>query len=312
MSTQPEPATMVVCASHSPGMLRDTVEDFGHVFRKGIDQAQQRVAEFGPDLVVFFGSDHRRAFVESVPAIAVMVNADGLGDLGSPTGSYDVPSDVAQSLAAALLDQDFDVTTVRQVALDHGFGQTYSQLIGDLPTVPVIPIYLNCATPPLGRPGRAFALGRAVGEHLAGLGRRVLYIGSGGLSHSPPSLAQAGAGMSDEVRLAMNEAGREAAKDKINPAWDEAFLQRIADAPDTLAAITDDDIRPAGVGANEVRTWIAAVAAGNTPMEVVAYEPVREWITGMGLVTTSAAALATPEHHVVTMRTGRRTSSPAR
>ncbi|MCW2528228.1 MAG: 3-carboxyethylcatechol 2,3-dioxygenase [Pseudonocardiales bacterium] len=286
------PATMVVCASHSPGMLRDTEAEFGHTFRKGIDEAQARVTEFRPDLVVFFGSDHRRAFVQSVPAIAVMVNADGLGDLGSPTGSYDVPTEIAQSLAGALLYQDFDVTTVREVALDHGFGQTYSQLIGELPTVPVIPIYLNCATPPLGRPGRAFALGRAVGEHLSGLGKRVLYVGSGGLSHSPPSLAQPGAGMSDEVRLAMNDAGREAAKDKINPSWDEAFLQRIVEAPESLAAITDADILPAGVGAHEIRTWIAAIAAGNTPMETIAYEPVREWITGMGLVTTSSSQLA--------------------
>jgi 2,3-dihydroxyphenylpropionate 1,2-dioxygenase len=40
------------------------------------------------------------------------------------------------------------------------------------------------------------------------------------------------------------------------------------------------------VGAHEVRTWIAAVAARNTPIEVIVYEPVREWITGMGAVAS--------------------------
>ncbi|RHW28960.1 3-carboxyethylcatechol 2,3-dioxygenase [Nocardioides immobilis] len=282
---------MVVCASHSPGMLRDTGEEDGATFRAGIDEARRRVADFAPDLVVFFGSDHRRAFVDSVPAIAVMVAADGLGDLGSPTGSYDVPADIAEPLAASLLEQDFDVTVVRKVALDHGFGQTYSHLIGDLPTVPVIPIYLNCATPPLGGPGRLYALGRRVGEELARLGKRVLYVGSGGLSHSPPSLEAAAAGLSDEERIKVNEAGRAAAKDKINPDWDQQFLKRIAHDPESLATFTNDDIVPAGVGAHEVRTWIAAVAAGATPMETVAYEPVPEWITGMGVVTTSADAL---------------------
>jgi 2,3-dihydroxyphenylpropionate 1,2-dioxygenase len=220
-----------------------------------------------------------------------MAAADGLGDLGSPQGRYDVPVDLAEALAENLLERDFDVTVVRKVALDHGFGQTYSQLIGDLPTVAVLPIYLNCATPPLGRPGRAFELGRAVGEHLAALDRKVLYVGSGGLSHSPPSLVATASGMSDEERLAMNEAGREAAKLKIDPDWDNAFLRRIAEEPETLVALTADEIAKAGVGAHEVRTWMAAVAAGRTPMETVVYEPVREWITGMGISATSLAAL---------------------
>lgn len=283
--------TMVVCASHSPGMLRDTTAEFGHVFRAGVDTAAARVAAFRPDLVVFFGSDHRRAFVDSVPAIAVMAAAEGLGDLGSATGDYDVPTAIAEALAQALLLRDFDVTVVRKVALDHGFGQTYSQLIGELPTIPVIPIYLNCATPPLGRPGRAYDLGRAVGAELAALGRRVLYVGSGGLSHSPPSLVAAAAGLSDAERLAINEAGREAASTKIDPEWDALFLRRIAEDPGSLAELTAEEIARAGVGANEVRTWMAAVAAGSTRMETVAYEPVPEWITGMGITTTAPELL---------------------
>jgi 2,3-dihydroxyphenylpropionate 1,2-dioxygenase len=279
-------ATMVVCASHTPGMLRDTAGDFGHAFRAGIARAADGVAAFEPELVVFFGSDHRRAFTDSVPAIAVMAGAEGRGDLGSATGRYDVPVKTAEELAGRLLDRDFDVTVVRDVALDHGFGQTFAQLIGDLPSVPVIPVFINCATPPLGRPARAFALGRAVGNELAHLDQRVLYVGSGGLSHSPPSLVSAAAGLSDAERLAMNEAGREAAKDKVNPAWDEAFLHRIVTDPASLERLTPADLEPAGVGANEVRTWIAAIAAGNLPMEIIVYEPVREWITGMAAVAS--------------------------
>ena len=279
-------ARMVVCASHTPGMLRDKGHEFGHSFRAGVAEAAARVAAFGPDLVVFFGSDHRRAFVDPVPAIAVMTGAQGLGDLGSATGRYDVPATTAQELASRLLERDFDVTVGRDIALDHGFGQTFEQLIGDLPAVPVIPVYLNCATPPLGRPGRAFALGRAIGEELSYLDQRVLFIGSGGLSHSPPSLVSTAAGLSDAERLAMNEAGREAAKDKISPEWDKAFLRRIAEAPDTLEHLTATDIEPAGVGANEVRTWIAAIAAGALPMETLVYEPVREWITGMAIAAS--------------------------
>ncbi|MCW2548459.1 MAG: 3-carboxyethylcatechol 2,3-dioxygenase [Mycobacterium sp.] len=279
--------SMVVCASHSPGMLRDTAAEQGQRFRAGIAEAARRIVAFRPELTVFFGSDHRRAFVDSVPAIAVMAGAAGLGDLGSPEGTYDVPVDVAEWLAAKLLDREFDVTVVRRVALDHGFGQSYSQLLGELSSSPVVPIYLNCATPPLGRPGRAFALGHAIGEELSELGKRVLYVGSGGLSHSPPSLVTSIAGLSDEQRLAMNETGREEAKEKIDPHWDAAFLERLTDDPQSLRFLTAQDISVGGVGANEVRTWIAAVAAGGTPMETIAYQAVPEWITGMAIAASA-------------------------
>src|SRR3984893_6141619 len=258
-------ARMVVCASHTPGMLRDTGGEFGHACRAGVTEAAARVAAFAPDLVVFFGSDHRRAFVDPVPAIALMTGAEGMGDLGSATGRYDVPAKVASELAARLLERDFDITVGRDIALDHGFGPTYEQLIGDLPAVPVIPVYINCATPALGRPARAFALGRAVGEELAYLDQRVLFIGSGGLSHSPPSLVSTAAGLAEAEGRARNEGGREAAKDKITPLWDEEFLHRIAPAPASLEHLTSQDIAPAGVGANEVRTWIAAIAAEHPP-----------------------------------------------
>src|SRR6201981_3327699 len=94
-------ARMVVCASHTPGMLRDKAGEFGHAFRAGVAAAAARVAAFAPDLVVFFGSDHRRAFVDPVPAIAVMTGAEGMGDLGSATGRYDVPAKNAKGRGGA-------------------------------------------------------------------------------------------------------------------------------------------------------------------------------------------------------------------
>src|SRR5260221_6638809 len=97
-------ARMVVCASHTPGMLRDKAHEFGHSFRAGVAEAAARVAAFGPDLVVFFGSDHRRAFVDPVPAIAVMTRAQGIGDLGSATGRYHVPAQTAHELAGRPVD----------------------------------------------------------------------------------------------------------------------------------------------------------------------------------------------------------------
>lgn len=51
--------------------------------------------------------------------------------------------------------------------------------------------------------------------------------------------------------------------------------------------LTDDARAQAGVGANEVRTWLAAGAAGGgKPLDAVVYQPVEEWITGMGLAVS--------------------------
>lgn len=284
-------STMTLCVSHSPGFARDIKEEHGAAFRDGIYAARDAVAAFDPTLVVFFGSDHRRAFTDVVPAISVVAGAEGLGDLMSPTGPYDVPNGLAEELAAALLEQRFDVALTRHVRLDHGFGLTAADVLGGIDARPILPVFVNCATPPLAPPARAAELGAAIGGFLADRTERILYIGSGGLSHNPPTLAQSAIGLSEEERKAISAAQREAAKDLIRPDWDRDFLARLASADATWAAsFTQADIDPAGVGANEVRTWLAAYVAGGQPLSTVVYEPVREWLTGVGIAISEVAA----------------------
>lgn len=276
--------SMTLCLSHSPGFARDTKEEFGEAFRAGVLRAREAVKRFDPTLVVFFGSDHRRAFTGVVPAISVVHSAEGLGDLLSPTGDYAVPRETARNLTEGLLADGFDVAATHHIALDHGFGLTAADVLGGIDAYPVIPIFINCATPPLGLPGRSVELGRAVGRLLAGLDERILYIGSGGLSHSPPTLALVAEGLSEEERKALSAKHREAAKDLIRPDWDLDFLARLESDDDAWAeALTQADVDPAGVGANEVRTWLAAYAAGGQGLSTVVYEPVREWLTGVGV-----------------------------
>ncbi len=276
--------SMTLCMSHSPGFARDADEVFGHAFRAGLAEVRDAVAAWDPSLVVFFGSDHRRAFGSVLPAISVVHAAEGLGDSESPTGPYDVPLDKAKALTESLLHADFDVAVTRHIALDHGFGQTAADVLGGLDARPLIPIFINCATPPLTRPARSVALGRAVARAFAGSGERILYIGSGGMSHNPPTLALTDEGLSEEERRAVSAAHRQAAMDDIRPEWDQSLLAKMADADASwIESLTDDDLRIAGVGAHELRTWFAAYAAGGTGLRTVAYEPVREWLTGMGI-----------------------------
>jgi 2,3-dihydroxyphenylpropionate 1,2-dioxygenase len=279
---------LVVCASHSPGMERDTDHVFGSQFRAGLAETRELVRDFAPDFTVLFGGDHRRAFRHVVPTFAVAMSATILPEGGHEAGSLDVPTDIAKSLATHLLDSDFDISVCRDVGLDHAFAQPLRDLTGALGTYPVIPIPINCATAPLPSARRVLALGEAVGKFLDTLDARVLVIGTGGLSHSPPSLELDAYDISDEERRRVIKEGAAAARKKIKPLWDRAFLDALAGWDSTtLLSLTDNAHAQAGAGANEVRTWLAAGAAGGgRPLDAVVYEPVEEWITGMGLVVS--------------------------
>ena len=289
---------MTLCVSHSPGYARDSEERFGPAFRAGLAAARDAVRAFAPTLVIYFGSDHRRAFTDTVPSFSVVTGAEGRGDLLSPTGPYDVPGETAGALAVHLLDSGFDIAVTRHVALDHGFGQTAGDLFGRLDAVPVIPVFINCASAPLARPGRAADLGAAAGAFARDLasGERVLFLGSGGLSHDPPTLALTAEGLPQDERNKISAAHREAAKDRIRPDWDADLMTRLGSAdPAWASAVTQADIDPAGVGANEARTWLAAYAAGGRPLKPVVYEPVREWLTGMGICLSENVSENVPE-----------------
>jgi 2,3-dihydroxyphenylpropionate 1,2-dioxygenase len=279
---------LVVCTSHSPGMERDERAAEGLGFRAGLAEARGLVKAFRPDRALVFGGDHRRAFVDVVPAFAVSLSAGVVAEGGHPAGVLDVPADTARSLAEHLLSAGFDPGVCRGVRLDHAFAQPLRELLGGITAVPVIPVAVNCATPPLPSAARALAVGDAVGAFLDRLPGRTLVIGSGGLSHSPPSMEAEAHDLGDEERARLIAEGLPAARLKIRPEWDRAVLAALADFDrDALVDLVDHATERAGAGGNEVRTWLAAAAAGGGALTTVAYEPVPDWITGMGVAASS-------------------------
>jgi 2,3-dihydroxyphenylpropionate 1,2-dioxygenase len=46
----------------------------------------------------------------------------------------------------------------------------------------------------------------------------------------------------------------------------------------------------AGSGGHEIRTWLIGVTAAGRPLLWTSYEPVPQWITGMGIGTTFEVA----------------------
>jgi 2,3-dihydroxyphenylpropionate 1,2-dioxygenase len=78
----------------------------------------------------------------------------------------------------------------------------------------------------------------------------------------------------------------------VNSDWDTWFLKQLGTTD--LAAIADlghDGLEEvAGSGGHEIRTWLIGHAAVRAPLVWTSYEPVPEWITGMGIGTTFEVA----------------------
>ncbi|WP_330256244.1 3-carboxyethylcatechol 2,3-dioxygenase [Nocardia sp. NBC_00565] len=283
-----EPDRLVVCASHSPGKDRDVEEVFGADFRAALARARELVLDFDPDYIVLFGGDHRRAFRTIMPTFAIAQSAGIMAEAGFPAARLNVPQARARELAEHLLASDIDVSVCRDIELDHAFAQPLRDLTGGLARYPVIPIPINCATAPLPRAHRVLALGDAVSRYLDRTDGRVLVIGTGGLSHSPPSLEVDTYDISDEDRARIIAEGSPAARKKIKPEWDRSFLDALAVWDrEALAELSDNAHAAAGAGANEVRTWLAAGAAGGgKSLDAMVYQPVEEWITGMAVAAS--------------------------
>jgi len=279
-----------VCISHSPLIHDDLPGAPGPAFRAAAESVRTAIAAYDPELVVFFGTEHRRTLTEIVPSFTVGLAATGYGDWDLPATDYVVPRDLATALAGDALARGVDVAFAENLRLDHGFGLTWRQLLGSFDARPIIPIVINCAIPPLCAPNRAGALGRAVGAFLEGRAQRVLVMGSGGLSHSPPAVNPQTALLPEAERQAATRAALDDAGKRIDAAWDRRFLELVrARDVAALEALTTDDIAVAGTGAQEVRTWIAAIAAAGRTANAISYDAVPEWITGMGIATSLAA-----------------------
>ncbi len=299
---------MTLCASHSP-LAATTGPGVGPGYQAALDQVARQIVEFEPELLIEFAPDHYNGFFyDMMPNFCIGVAASSVGDWGTSGGPLNVPKDIALDIAGAARAAEIDVDLSYRMQVDHGFTQLLDKMFHTLTKYPVVPIMINCTGAPLPTFRRARLLGDAVGRYVVASKKRVVILGSGGLSHDPPfpqlekatepqlEFLIAGRNPSAEarnarVRRVMDAAERFVAGDSPclppSPKWDHDFTNLLADG--NLAAVDgwkDAEVsRVGGSGAHEVRTWVAAFAAQSTAgpydAKVTYYEVVREWLTGM-------------------------------
>jgi hypothetical protein len=244
----------------------------------GFRELGRRLAAARPDLLVLFVNDHLQNFPYSnMPAFCVGLcdaydapSAGAAGFMKIPARTVPGASDRGMALVEAGLGGGFDFAYSYEIESWDEIAVPLSFLMpGEVP--PVLPIYTNCAAPPLPTPRRCHAMGAFVGDFLRArpAGERIALVATGGISHW----------------VGTPETGR------INPDWDHWVLDHIARADlEPLLRLTHADIeRDGGNGGQEIRNWIACLGAvPGWKGEALAYEPVPEWITGCATVWVHA------------------------
>lgn len=303
----------VITASHTP--LMHTVEPRGDT-RVAVDaafaHARAFAADYRPDLVVVIAPDHYNGmFYDLMPPFCVGTAAHAVGDYGTAAGPLDVDRAAARHVIRELLAAELDVAMSEHMVVDHGFAQPMELLFGGIESIPTVPIFINSVATPFGPLKRSRLLGEALGRALLALDRRVLLLGSGGLSHDPPlptldgappevvARLVAGRNPPPEERAARENRVRDAGLavvagepgPRLNPDWDRTFLSLLTTGNlDALDAWTNDRITAeAGNSAHEIRTWLACyaalAAAGPYTLTSSFYRPIPEWIAGFGVTT---------------------------
>lgn len=317
---------LALCASsHSPLIgLYDPPTDIADEVHAQLAGARAFVEEFDPELVLVFAPDHYNGFLyELMPSFCVGTAAASVGDYGLPKGPLPVDRAAAYALARHALDSGVDVALSESMQVDHGFVQPLLFLFGSMEKLPpLVPVFINCVAEPLGPASRARLLGEAAGRSVAKSGKRVLIVGSGGLSHDPPvprmenatpevverithgrnpTAEQRQVRESRTVAAAGAFASGSTEFHDLNPEFD-AFVLDAFEAGATTAfddKSTDWFVEEGGHSAHEIRTWIAAYAAlstqGDYEMTRRYYRPIKEWFAGFAVTTAVLKAAVIPK-----------------
>jgi len=246
--------TASVYTSHVPaiGAALDTGKDSEPYWQKvfaGYDFSKEWLREQKPDVIFLVYNDHATAFsLEMIPTFAIGCAAqfkpadEGWGPRPVPevTGHPELAAHVAQSV----IQQDFDLTIVNRMDVDHGLTVPLSLMCGQPPAwpCPVIPFAVNVVQYPVPSGRRCLNLGKAIRKAVESFDAdlKVQVWGTGGMSH----------------QLQGPRAGL------INREFDNAFLDRLIADPEGLAAIPHTDyVREAGSEGIELVMWLIARGA---------------------------------------------------
>ena len=220
---------------------------------KGYDFSRQWLKDNPPDVIFLVYNDHATAFsLEMIPTFAIGC-AESFTPADEGWGPRPVPvvqghPELAAHIAQSVIQQDFDLTIVNKMDVDHGLTVPLSLMCGQPPKsnfawpCPVIPFAVNVVQYPAPSGRRCFELGKAIRKAIESFDKplNVQIWGTGGMSH----------------QLQGPRAGL------INKEFDNAFLDQLIADPEGLASKPHIDyVREAGSEGIELVMWLIARGA---------------------------------------------------
>jgi protocatechuate 4,5-dioxygenase beta chain len=243
-----------VYTSHVPAIgaaidLGKTDEAYWQPLFKGYELSKQWMQAHKPDVIFLVYNDHATAFsLDMIPTFAIGT-ADRYKPADEGWGPRPVPDvighpELAAHIAQSVIQDDFDLTIVNKMDVDHGLTVPLNLLCGSPEAwpCPVIPFAVNVVQYPVPSGRRCFNLGKAIRKAVESYDAPldVQIWGTGGMSH----------------QLQGPRAGL------INKEWDNRFLDRLIADPEGLAALPHIDyVREAGSEGIELVMWLIARGA---------------------------------------------------
>lgn len=254
--------TAGVATSHVPAIGAavdngNTREPYWIPVFKGFEFSKRWIAAAKPDVVLLVYNDHASAFsLEMIPTFAIGC-AERFAPADEGWGPRPVPvveghAEFAAHIAQSVIQQDFDLTIVNKLDVDHGLTVPLSLMFGQPPAWPsrVIPIAVNVVQYPPPSGNRCYQLGKAIRRAVDCYDPdlNVQVWGTGGMSH----------------QIQGPRAGL------INREFDQRFLDRLISAPDALATMPHIEyIREAGAEGVELVMWFVMRGALDAQVKTV-------------------------------------------
>lgn len=254
--------TAGVACSHVPAIgaaidLGKTGEDYWKPLFKGFEKSKEWIKKARPDVIFMVYNDHCTAFDASVIPTFALGCAAEFKPADEGWGPRPVPvvrnhAVMASHIAQSLILDEFDITIMNEMEVDHGLTVPLSLMFGQPEEWPclVIPLAVNVVMYPAPTGNRCYQLGKAIRRAVESFDEdlNVVIFGTGGMSH----------------QLQYKRAGL------INQEWDNRFLDMMENDPVAASQIPHVEyLREAGSEGVEMVMWSVMRGALNEKVKPV-------------------------------------------
>jgi protocatechuate 4,5-dioxygenase beta chain len=221
-----------------------TKEPYWRPVFEGFERSKEWIAMLKPDVCIVVYNDHASAFsLDLIPTFALGCGAQfPVADEGwgpRPVPPVQGHPELAWHIAQSCVLDEFDLTIVNKMDVDHGLTVPLSLMFGqpDAWPCPIVPLCVNVVVYPAPTGHRCYMLGKAIRKAVESFDRdlRVVIFGTGGMSH----------------QLQGPRAGL------INKEFDNRFLNNLTRDPAALVSIPHlEYLRDTGSEGIEMVMWL--------------------------------------------------------